>query len=61
MEKKFITQGIRGLRLGYRGAKTKLTKTEEEGRINNKVVSMPRILGYIRTRNRFNRGVRCHI
>ena len=30
MEKRFITQGIRGLRLGYRVAKTKLTKKEEE-------------------------------
>jgi hypothetical protein len=32
MEKRFITQGIPGLRLGYRGAKTKLT-TEEESTI----------------------------
>ncbi len=59
MEKKFITQGIPGLRLGYRGAKTKLTCIR--GRINNKVVIMPRILENIRTRNIFNRGVRCHI
>ncbi|MEG4270716.1 MULTISPECIES: helix-turn-helix domain-containing protein [unclassified Microcoleus] len=58
-KKKFITQGIPGLRLGYKGAKTKLTCLR--GRINHTVVIMPRILGYIRTRNIFNRGVRCHI
>ena len=32
MKKRFITQGIPGLRLGYRGAKTKLTGEEEEKR-----------------------------
>ena len=58
-KKRFITQVIPGLRLGYRGAKTKLTCIT--GRINHKVVIMPRILGYIRTRNIFNRGVGCHI
>jgi hypothetical protein len=29
-KKRFITQGIPGLKLGYRGAKTKLTREEEE-------------------------------
>jgi transposase len=32
-KKRFITQGIPGLRLGYRGAKTKLTREEEESTI----------------------------
>jgi hypothetical protein len=57
-KKRFITQGIPGLKLGYRGAKTKLT-TERKNQ--HKVVIMPTILGYIRTRNIFNREVRCHI
>ncbi len=54
-KKRFIKQGIQGLRLGYKGAKTKLTKEEEEE--NNKMVIMPRILGFIRTINLFNRRV----
>jgi transposase len=29
-KKRFIKQGIQGIRLGYKGAKTKLTKEEEE-------------------------------
>jgi transposase len=29
-KKRFIAQGIPGIKLGYRGAKTKLTKEEEE-------------------------------
>jgi len=58
-KKRFIAQGIPGLKLGYRGAKTQLTCIR--GRRNNKVVIMPRILGYIRTRNIFNRGVGCHL
>ncbi len=58
-KKRFIAEGIPGLRLGYKGAKTKLICIR--GRINNKVVIMPIILGSIRTRNIFNRGVRCHI
>ena len=32
-KKRFITQGIPGLRLGYRGAKTKLTREEKESTI----------------------------
>lgn len=32
-KKRFITQGIPGLKLGYRGAKTKLTTEEEESTI----------------------------
>src|SRR6476469_5366293 len=32
-KKRFITQGIPGLRLGYKGAKTKLTREEEESTI----------------------------
>ena len=32
-KKRFITQGIPGLRLGYRGAKTKLTTEKEESTI----------------------------
>jgi transposase len=47
-KKRFITQGIPGLRLGYRGAKTKLTREEEES--TRQWLSLPRILGYIRTR-----------
>jgi deoxyribodipyrimidine photolyase len=59
-KKRFITQGIPGLRLGYRGAKTKLICIT--GRINYKVVILSRILSYIQTRNIFNkRGIRCHI
>ena len=33
MEKKFIAQGIPGLKLGYRGAKSQLKKEEEESTI----------------------------
>ena len=43
-KKRFIAQGIPGLKLGYRGAKTQLKCIR--GRRNNKVVIMPRILGY---------------
>ena len=57
-KKRFIIQGIPALRLGYRGAKTKLTTEEEESTIKW-------LLGQeywdIRTRNIFNREVRCHI
>src|SRR4028118_1443328 len=46
-KKRFITQGIPGLKLGYRGAKTKLTTEEEESTIKWLLGQQ----GYIRTRN----------
>jgi len=55
-KKRFITQGIPGLKLGYRAAQTKLIIEEEESTIKW-------LLGEeywdIRTRNIFNRGVSC--
>jgi hypothetical protein len=59
MEKKIYN--TRNTRSKIRLKRSENKAHNRRGRINNKVVIRLRILGYIRTKNIFNIGVRCHI
>jgi hypothetical protein len=59
MEKKIYN--TRNTRSKIRLERSENKAHNRRGRINNKVVIRQTILGYIRTRNIFNREVRCHI